>query len=94
MKVIINRCWGGFSLSKKALKMISEKGVGTSYDETSANSFRFNPTVVEVVEQLGDEANGDYAKLRIVEIPFESDEGWYIDDYDGMETIREEHRSW
>ncbi len=32
------------------------------------------------------------ASLRVVEIPDNID--WEIDDYDGVETIREVHRSW
>lgn len=53
---------------------------------------RNDPDLVAVVEELGDKANGRYAELVVVEIP----EGinWYIDDYDGSETVREAHRSW
>jgi hypothetical protein len=46
------------------------------------------------VEELGKEADGTHAELSIVEIPFDDLEGWYIHDYDGRETIEENHRSW
>ena len=48
--------------------------------------------LVEVVELLGDKANGSYAKLRIVEIP--DDVNFVIEEYDGIESIHEAHRSW
>lgn len=55
---------------------------------------RWDPTLVEVVEELGDAANGRFAALHVVDIPFEDGDGWYIDEYDGVETINESHRSW
>ena len=48
--------------------------------------------LVAVVEELGEKANGVYADLLIVEIPDSVD--WYISEYDGYETVREEHRTW
>lgn len=53
---------------------------------------RTDKTLIEVVEELGAEANGWAAKLKIVEIPDDVD--WYIHDYDGLESIYEKHRSW
>jgi hypothetical protein len=46
---------------------------------------RTDPVLVEVVEELGDKANGMCAKLRITEI----DAGtlYRIDEYDGLESI-------
>ncbi len=53
---------------------------------------RTDPNLIAVVEKLGEEANGSCSSLKIVEIP----EGinWEINDYDGMESIDEAHRSW
>jgi hypothetical protein len=53
---------------------------------------RNDPVLVQVVEELGEEANGKYASLKIVEIP--DDVKWVIDYYDGIESIHEEHRKW
>ena len=53
---------------------------------------RDDPALVQAVEELGDAADGEYASLRIANVP--DDVKWYIDDYDGRETVREEHRSW
>lgn len=53
---------------------------------------RDDSALVQTVEELGAAADGDYAQLRVVDIP--DDVKWYIDDYDGIETVREVHRSW
>lgn len=53
---------------------------------------RDDPILVQVVEELGRSANGEYAELRIADVP--DDIQWYIDDYDGSETVREIHRTW
>ena len=86
MKVVINRCWGGFGLSDKAMAMFKALG------GDNADSDRDDPILVKVVETLGKEANTEYSSLKVVEIPDGVD--YYIDDYDGMETIEECHRSW
>lgn len=87
MKVVINDCYGGFGLSKKALDMLGLKS------DSIFDRDRANPKLVEVVEKLGEEANGFCASLRVIEIPDDVKE-WYIDDYDGVETIHEKHRYW
>ena len=53
---------------------------------------RMDPILIEVIEELGTRANGRFANLKIVEVP--DDVKWEIDDYDGMETIREISREW
>lgn len=86
MKVVINRCWGGFGLSDKAMAMFKALG------GNNADSDRDDPILIKVVETLGKEANTEFSSLKVVEIPDDVD--YYIDDYDGMETIEECHRSW
>jgi hypothetical protein len=53
---------------------------------------RDDPMLVKVVRELGEEASAPLAKLRIVSVPDGIE--WEIDDYDGMETIAETHRTW
>lgn len=53
---------------------------------------RTDRDLVEVVEELGKEADGPYTRLEVVEIPDGVE--YEIDEYDGVETIREKHRSW
>lgn len=97
MKVVKNVCYGGFGLSPLALMRLSnitgktiEECIG-DYD-FALDEDRALPELVQVVEELGTLANGESAKLEIVEVPDDVD--WYIDDYDGWETIVEVHGSW
>lgn len=53
---------------------------------------RTDPILIEVIEELGEAANGQFASLEIVEVP--DDVEWEISDYDGMESVEEVHRSW
>lgn len=54
---------------------------------------RANPMLVQVVEELGEEANGYGAELHVVEVP--DDAEWYIGEDDtGYESIHEKHHVW
>jgi hypothetical protein len=64
----------------------------SQYNLTSRPEDRTDPKLIQVIEELGDRANGRCAKLKIVEIPDGTD--YEIDDYDGMESIHETHQSW
>ena len=128
MKIVINRCYGGFGLSEKAVMRYAELAGMTLYPEKTEfgdiqyykvpkkefdkiksenpnaykvhNSLMFfesfikrnDPLLIQVVEELGIEADGYLAELKVVKIP--NDILWKIKDYDGMETIVEHHRSW
>ena len=59
---------------------------------TSRPEDRTDPLLIQVVEELGDEASGSCAELRIIEIPDGID--YEIDEYDGREHIAEVHRTW
>ena len=53
---------------------------------------RDDPALVQMVEELGKKASGVHSKLKVVQIP--DDVNWYIHEYDGMEHVSEEHRTW
>ena len=53
---------------------------------------RKDPILIEVVEELGNKANGSVSNLRVVEIPDELD--YVIDDYDGYETLHQKVKIW
>ena len=53
---------------------------------------RNDPALIQTVKELGEEANGNCAKLEIVEIPNDID--WTIEEYDGQEWISEVHQTW
>lgn len=139
MKIVVNRCFGGFGVSNKAKYEIGKrKGMNINfYEEIMSGSYdvigfkkvdiendgwgaitvdgdfgdkatndqiyenvvlcdynmdRTDKDLVYVVETIGEEADGNCASLEVVEIP--DGVKWFIDDYDGIETIHEQHRSW
>lgn len=53
---------------------------------------RNDSALVQVVEELGESANGQYSKLKVIEVP--DDVEWEIDEYDGSEWVAEKHRTW
>lgn len=79
MKIVVNRCYGGFSLSHEAAKKLN-------LDSMWAEVSRINPALVELVETDPAATSGKHAKLAVMEIPDEVTD-WLIDEYDGFETI-------
>ena len=101
MKVVINTDFGGFGLSDEALQLYAaKKGIqlGERYQFGGYEGLydgdipRDDPVLIEIIEHLGQAANGDFAELKIVEIP----DGivWHISEYDGVEHVAEYHRTW
>lgn len=142
MKVVINKCYGGFGLSEAAVLRYFEikgqpvwvekdkkfGGLGITnywlvspenrvedreddfyrsmsmeerqeynrlwaeqnfYDRDVA---RDDPVLVQVVEEMGQDAWGRFAELKVVDIP--DDVQWEIAEYDGWESVHEVHRVW
>lgn len=87
--IVINVCFGGFSVSKAACEHMGIEWDG--YGHMSELS-RDDARLVSAVRELGASANGAHAKLRIVTIP--ADVNWQIEEYDGNEHIAEVHRTW
>lgn len=92
MKVVINTCYGGFGLSDMAMEeYCSRKGLNK--DEIGSWDIpRDDPILIEIVERMGRDADGDFSQLKVLDIPDGVD--WYIDDYDGAEWVAERHRTW
>lgn len=80
MEIVLNRCWGGFSLSEKACEVL---GLDSPYDDVD----RTDPRLIEMVRTWkAEEVNGHSSKLAVVVLPFDTTD-WTINDYDGMETV-------
>lgn len=95
MKVVINACYGGFSLSYLAVERYKELSPNSKIDENVVcygNIKRNDPLLVQIVEELGEKSSGKYSKLKVVEIPDDVD--WVLQEYDGKEWIAENHRTW
>ena len=81
MKIVINDCFGGFSLSQYAADAL---GLNTRYP---SNEIRTDPRLINLIEQPGvDLVSGNCAELRVVDIPDEATD-WRIMEYDGSEDV-------
>ena len=90
MKIVINRCFGGFGLSEVALNRYKqETGKDHVYDW---EILRDDPVLVSIVEELTEDSWGAYSELAIVEVPAGVE--WEIAEYDGTEWVAETHRTW
>ena len=108
MKIVLNKCYGGFQLSDKAIGWLEEnKGWKLDKDfvkvswgfsdrtlmaKADTDELRINLDVIECVETLKEESHTRLSKLRVVEIP--DNANWEIDEYDGIERVREVSEVW
>ena len=53
---------------------------------------RADPDLIAVIEEMKEEAAGGFADIAIVEVP--DDAKWHIHEYDGLEHVAEDHRTW
>jgi hypothetical protein len=80
--------------------IVSDEGVFEDKDltetylmHTFVDSVRADPSLVQVVEELGEsEASGKLSQLKVVEVPDDVD--WEIVNRDGLEHVAEKHRTW
>lgn len=80
MKIVLNKCYGGFSLSAKACEAL---GLKSRYTIIVRNDER----LISLMEEYGSEwVSGDCAALVLVDIP-DNCTDWEMDEYDGWERI-------
>lgn len=77
----------GNKIAKKSFKEIQD-----DYYFWINSKYRTDPTLIEVIEELGDKASGPCGELRIVEIPDDLD--YVIDEYDGYERLHQRVQEW
>lgn len=58
----------------------------------SEDEWRADPHLIQVLEEMGEEAWGYASEIEIVEVP--DDTEWTIEEYDGSEWIAEIHQTW
>lgn len=87
MKIVVNKRYGGFGLSKEAREMLKDL-VGDKFDLLNYydKAWRTDENLIKVVETLGDNANSKFAKLVVAKIPNKSTD-WDLEEYDGWEDI-------
>jgi len=82
-KIVYNACYGGYGLSEAAILRYAEITGAMGFSVYGIE--RTDPALVQVVEELGEAANGMSAALRIAELP--AGTLYRIDEYDGSETV-------
>jgi hypothetical protein len=106
MKIVINKCFGGLGFSRKLFDKLGIPWPTWCHDDHAHirnedlgivsedyEAFRTDPRLIQAIEELGEkESSGKLAKVHIIEIP----DGiqYEIDEYDGVESVEEIHRSW
>jgi hypothetical protein len=90
-KLVINGCYGGFSLSREARTRMQELGYTFDYLKVVK---RDDPVLVQVVEELGEKCNRKHSFLEIEIIPekfardnLDDECYWKINWDDGSESI-------
>ena len=86
---LIHRAWEAYDIPDPAQNSSDDHYIYYN------NIERDDARLIQVVEELGEEANGVHALLRIVEIP--DGTSWEIKEfkeYDGIEHIAEVHQTW
>lgn len=78
MEIVLNKCYGGFSISEAARKFLD---LENCYDVS-----RLDKTFINLVKADSHRASGFFAQLKVVSIPDEATD-WEIFDYDGIETL-------
>ena len=87
-KVAYNACYGGFGLSKAASEYLNtnwDANINPDYGYIDEGVIpRHHKGLIEVIELLGEKANGFCAKLKVATI---STPMYRVDEYDGYESI-------
>ena len=92
-KIVINTCYGGFSLSPEAVLLAQSYADKNSkwHEVSPAYGYlydvpRHDPILIRVVEELGvEKASGKVASLEIVDIG--NIKNYTIYEYDGLESL-------
>ena len=83
--VLYNTCFGGFHLSKEAIRIYGERSGATNL--SSFNLPRTDSVLAEVVKELGDAANGMCSSIKTLYVPRQYKNFVSISEYDGLESV-------
>ena len=85
MKVLLNKCYGGYSFSEEFVKHLIFNDIVSNYTNYH-NLQRHDQRVIEEAIKFGlDNASGMCASLEVREVP--DGANYSISEYDGMESI-------
>lgn len=78
MKIVLNKCFGAFSVSEEAMRALRLS--------SPMEADRYDPKLIALVEINTEFTSGERAFLTVVEIPEEATDH-YVVSYDGFETV-------
>ncbi len=92
-KVVINNCYGGFSISEQAVARLKELKKAKGWDVSELCSHvdyderipRHDEDLIKVIEELGPRAGGVCAAPKVEELLYPV---YRIEEYDGLESIK------
>ena len=86
IEVMINECYGGFSVSNSAIneyrKRCPEKEAVCNYDVD-----RDDAVMIQIFKEMGERANGKHAQIKLQQIPARYARHYSIGEYDGLEHV-------
>ena len=81
MVFVLNKCYGGFSLSPFAMERL---GVTDPY--TCLTPLQIDALAALITEFGSERCSGSHAKLKVVEVP-DTITDWIMEEYDGIEVL-------
>lgn len=102
MKIAINKCYGGFVVTKHVFDELGIEWDGFGFlcnkyfgiiNSKNPYEYRAHLKLIAALEKVGKENyNGPRASIEIIEIPNNIE--WEIEEHDGNEWVSEKHRIW
>ena len=89
VEVLYNNKYVGWGIRKKVMEMYKlRNGNDNSIELKSEELSRSDSNIIQIYNELGDEFNTNYSKIRIKKIPKKYENYYYIDKYNGKECIK------
>ena len=86
------------TFAKYTTKDLGDRVLASKLDDNFVlnldETHREDELLIQIVEELGDKADGKFGCLKVVEIPDDVAEDYVIDDYDGIETLHKRVQEW
>jgi len=90
IEILLNICYGGWNISKKAIELYKLRDPSYNITENYFDYYfnRNDPILVQIYKELGNEFDNKYSKTKIKKILKKYENYYDIDEYDGKECVR------
>ena len=90
IEILINNCYGGWNISKKAFELYKLRNPNCNLTENEFDYYfdRHDPILVQIYKELGNDFDGKYSKTKIKKILKKYENYYDIDEYDGKECVK------